>query len=689
MTSRSGKARGLQMIEALRAHGAIEPARAREPALEAQIAEEPDDAARYLVYADWLQTRNDARGLLIMLHHAMHAAPGDRAPAVAAQAFLDEHATSLLGRLAPYVREQVITLEWFMGYIKRATIDSVDALRALLACPSAIFLRELVIVTRGAPLPIDPRRIVKLLIDAGQPQTLVHVSIGTPGRWTVPPELRAAFPRLARDPAEVWRDAMARAAEQKKLKIEVDAARLPALVPRTDDISADTRAILAGLKAELDKQRPLGVLAAMPQVFTRESLDAFALALAMEWQQIGESPRWPFDALGPLGGERCVRWIAAHLAGWSHQRAVQAVQHLVQIGSDAAIYEIVTLALAPRHFGARRHDATSALDVVAKMRALRDRDELILRVGPSGGGERVLATQRTWFESLMLAGRRISTEELRRYVAGNPIRRSLASTLLWAEYARDRLVDVFRLDPTGWLVRADGSTYEPRARSAIGLPHPAELTAKQLAGGRSLLPDQAILQLDRPVFALRAADARKTELTRYARRAVGYFALQAVFAERGWIEVIDGGIGIAWIKTFERDGVEVTATLDDRAAAIRSVEVRGRGGFGRARAFASLHPVTVSELLWDLEAAHGTAEPVVAATPARPRPITVERARTGRAKCVVCGESIAKGAQRIGIERRIETAAYTGRATVWLHPACHAGAPELADIDVDALLGAQ
>ena len=684
-------ARAAKIVDALRAQVAVAPARAREPALEAQIAEDPSDASRYLVYADWLQTRNDARGLLIMLHHAMHEAPGDRARALAAAAFVDEHAASLLGPLAPYV-PIAVELEWYLGFIKRATIARastelvLEAVTALLASPSARFLQELVVEPHPG-LPVEPARIVRLLLDVRRPQTLAHVAIGKPGSWTVPAELRAAFPRLARDPAEVWRDAMARAAEQKKLKVELDATRMPPLEPRVAGVAADPRAILVGIKAELDKHRPLGVLAAMPHVFTRESLDAFALALAKEWQQLGDAPRWPFDALGPLGGERCVRWISAQLAGWSHQRAVQAIQHLVRIGSDAALYEIVTLALAPRTFGARRLEAVAALDVVAKQRKLRDRDALIVRIGPTTASERVLKTQRTWLESLMLDGQRLAVDELRTYVAGNAIRRPLASTLVWADYRRGAIAGLFRLDATGWFERLGGGTYATARSSSIGLPHPAELAPEQLARARRAAGEQAILQLERPVFSLRTDEARRTRLTRFARRRVGYVALQTAFEQRGWTEERDEDTGftVGWAKLFARDGVVATAKIDDRAGAIASVEVQARG-VGPPRPFATLHPVTLSELLWDLEIAHGAPDPVPAASVERPRPIMVERAKTGRSKCTVCGQSIAKDAQRIGVERRIETPAYTGRARVWLHPACRAGAPELADIDVDALL---
>jgi hypothetical protein len=64
----------------------------------------------------------------------------------------------------------------------------------------------------------------------------------------------------------------------------------------------------------------------------------------------------------------------------------------------------------------------------------------------------------------------------------------------------------------------------------------------------------------------------------------------------------------------------------------------------------------------------------------------VERAKSGRSRCVVCTTPIAKDSLRIGIERVVETPTFRGRATVWLHPACRDGAPELEGVDLEAAL---
>src|SRR5690606_34931166 len=102
--------------------------------------------------------------------------------------------------------------------------------------------------------------------------------------FTPTAELRAALPRLQRDPVELWTEVRAAMAEQTKLKSEIDAKKLPALEPVTDGIAIDTAELLRGLKAELDKGRPIGAVAALPQVVSRDSLDRFARKLGELWK---------------------------------------------------------------------------------------------------------------------------------------------------------------------------------------------------------------------------------------------------------------------------------------------------------------------------------------------------------------------------------------------------------------------
>ena len=57
----------------------------------------------------------------------------------------------------------------------------------------------------------------------------------------------------------------------------------------------------------------------------------------------------------------------------------------------------------------------------------------------------------------------------------------------------------------------------------------------------------------------------------------------------------------------------------------------------------------------------------------KPKPAALpyaDRAPTGRAKCIVCTEAIAKDAFRVAIEREVDTGGFTTKGAGYLHPAC-------------------
>lgn len=150
------------------------------------------------------------------------------------------------------------------------------------------------------------------------------------------------------------------------------------------------------------------------------------------------------------------------------------------------------------------------------------------------------------------------------------------------------------------------------------------------------------------------------------------------------------------MKTFSRDRARIEAKTEDGSGALLSIEAKVEWG--------KLGAIVVSEALMDLERAVGGAraarpEPAApGAAPAKPGakagglPQTgkypfSELAKSGRSKCVICGQAIEKGARRIGVERMIETPAFTGRGTAWLHDGCKDNCPELAGIaDLEAVL---
>lgn len=125
------------------------PADPKHTELEAQILENPDDDAGYLVYGDWLQTIGDPRGRLIAIQAARLA--GDTPVLAAAEAeLLAAHRDAFLGPDADL--EPLARIEWHLGFWRALGLGQLGAsshpardpeVARLLACGSARFLREL------------------------------------------------------------------------------------------------------------------------------------------------------------------------------------------------------------------------------------------------------------------------------------------------------------------------------------------------------------------------------------------------------------------------------------------------------------------------------------------------------------------------------------------------------------------
>lgn len=156
--------------------------------LEAAIEDDPDDAAAYSVYGDWLQRRGELRGELIALSLAAEAArpPGPRKKAPAQLAFgrfLAKHAAALLGPLARHVPDPsepaAPPFVWRCGFIARAELSAAEGrpvlpiVRELLAHPSGRFLRELSVRTG------DEAPALLALLEAAAPRSLRELELHT------------------------------------------------------------------------------------------------------------------------------------------------------------------------------------------------------------------------------------------------------------------------------------------------------------------------------------------------------------------------------------------------------------------------------------------------------------------------------------------------------------------------------
>jgi len=112
-----------------------------EPTLLNAIRENPSDAGRFQVYADWLLERQDPRGLLI---NAMNS--GDRS---VAEELLVNHAAELLPTW--WLKHEVVS-HWSLGFLSELHIAACDdpwVVRRMLRHPSAFVIRKLTL-TRAA-----------------------------------------------------------------------------------------------------------------------------------------------------------------------------------------------------------------------------------------------------------------------------------------------------------------------------------------------------------------------------------------------------------------------------------------------------------------------------------------------------------------------------------------------------------
>src|ERR1043165_1674592 len=111
---------------------------ARNADLEAAIVADPEDEGPYLVYADWLQSRGDPRGELIVVQHA-------RGPAwaklrIRERELLSRYRDALLGPAA--LHHDARHFDWRRGFIDRMSAGFVlDEAQQLVAHPSLALVR--------------------------------------------------------------------------------------------------------------------------------------------------------------------------------------------------------------------------------------------------------------------------------------------------------------------------------------------------------------------------------------------------------------------------------------------------------------------------------------------------------------------------------------------------------------------
>lgn len=189
---------------------------AANPDLEDAIADDPDAAAAYLVYGDWLALQGDPRGELTAC--TAPAAP----PAARRRAgeLFARHERYLLGQLEASARcIDGLQTHWELGWIKSAWVGAdlelaaevpgfvPRALRGLLGHPSSKFLRKLTLGCFDAQGLCDYGALYPILVEGGPRRTLRELFIGdtslehTEIGWTRAGDLaalRGLYPGLRR-----------------------------------------------------------------------------------------------------------------------------------------------------------------------------------------------------------------------------------------------------------------------------------------------------------------------------------------------------------------------------------------------------------------------------------------------------------------------------------------------------------
>jgi uncharacterized protein (TIGR02996 family) len=151
----------------------------RNAELERAIDADIDDPAGYLVYSDWLQERNNARGMLVLASRRCDEArtEGERMLAYLDWgAYVAGHAGSLLGTFAHEIGRKS-RLRWRHGFVAELGFDTdwaprVNApavLRTTLALPAFRFLRVLSIGDLAATDELDYAPIVDVIFAAELP----------------------------------------------------------------------------------------------------------------------------------------------------------------------------------------------------------------------------------------------------------------------------------------------------------------------------------------------------------------------------------------------------------------------------------------------------------------------------------------------------------------------------------------
>lgn len=198
-------------------------------ALEVAIADDPDDAAAYSVYADWLISEGDPLGEPIAHACRLADTPADKKLARAHAKHFAAHRAYLAGDLDD--DPQTADTGWSRGFVREARIETAEDLSTLLAAPVGRFVTRLSLFDHDVLQQLRKTKVkppLRVLAVSAPPDKRAKVD------W-----LWAALPYLERlelvGPVTLGKIAMPAGRElivrdaDRRLIAELDAARWPAL----------------------------------------------------------------------------------------------------------------------------------------------------------------------------------------------------------------------------------------------------------------------------------------------------------------------------------------------------------------------------------------------------------------------------------------------------------------------------
>ncbi|OIV39097.1 hypothetical protein BIV57_02405 [Mangrovactinospora gilvigrisea] len=242
---------------------------------------------------------------------------------------------------------------------------------------------------RPGPARKAAERMLRSLAEAHGPEP-VRTAAAAYG-----PQAEAAIaPLLAADPLIT-----ALPDRMPKLPAWVDPVSLPQIRVRAGGALPDEAVRhLATMLAVSEPGRPYPAIAEVREACEPASLAAFGWALLESWRTAGMPAKesWTLAALGVLGDDDTARRLAPLIRAWpgesAHHRAVQGLDVLAAIGSDAALTQLQSIAERVK-FRALKERAAQKISAVAEARGLSPEqlaDRLVPDLGLDASGGLVL-----------------------------------------------------------------------------------------------------------------------------------------------------------------------------------------------------------------------------------------------------------------------------------------------------------